>query len=132
MKSAGAEGRVVLDRRSRQPLLGSHRAEIGLTAQLLRCRRQLLRYPDKQRTIQFAIFTNKRCVVGLVVLTKNSRWPGVGAFFDQGFVSRAARVKFCIGGGLSFVHHGCVGSNKVLTVKRKDSRFEFVFALKRC
>jgi hypothetical protein len=108
---------------SRQPTNGSNLD--GITAPLLRCQRQLLRYANKQRADQFAIFTDKRCVIGLVVLAKDGRWPGEGAFVDQGFVSRAAMVKFGIGGGLPFVHQGRVGSNKVLTVKRKDRRFEF-------
>ena len=85
----------------------------------------LFRYAHKQGASQFPVFTDERCVAGLVVSTKNGRWPGVGVFFDQGFVGRAITVKFCIGGGLSFVHQGCFGSNKVPTVIRKDSRFEF-------
>ena len=56
---------------------------------------QLFRNPHKQGARQFAVRTHERCVVGLVVLTKNGRWPGVGVFFGQGFVGRALMVKFC-------------------------------------
>src|SRR6478735_912864 len=88
---------------------------------------RLFRYTHKQGAGQFAVFTDERCVVGLVVSTKNGRWPGVGAFFDQGLEGGAIPVKLCIGGGFSFVHQGGFGSNKVLTVKREDRRFEFGF-----
>ena len=98
------------------------------TAPLLRCQRQLLWYRHKQRASQFAVSTDERRVVGFVVFTKEGRWPGVGVFFRQGFVSRATLVKFCIDGGFLFVRHqGRVGSNKVLPVIRKDGRFEFGF-----
>ena len=50
---------------------------------------RLFRCAHKQGAGQFAVFTDERCVVGLVVFTKNGRWPGVGLFFDQGFVGRA-------------------------------------------
>src|SRR4029078_6489006 len=79
----------------------------------------------KQGAGQFAVFTDERCVVGLVVFTKNGRWPGVGLFFDQGFVSRAIWLKFCTYGGLSIVHQSCFRSNKILTVIRQDTRIEF-------
>ena len=87
--------------------------------------RRLFGYSNKYGTGQFAITTDERCVVGLVVLTKNGRWPGVGVFFDQGFVGRASWVKFCTDGGLSIVHQRGFGSNKLLTVIRKDTRVEF-------
>ena len=61
----------------------------------MRGQRQLLWDPHKQRAGQFA------GVVGVVVSTKNGRGPGVGVFFDQGFVCRAALVKFCTDRGLS-------------------------------
>jgi hypothetical protein len=46
-------------------------------------------------------------------------------FFDQGFVGRAIWVKFCTHGGLSIFHQRGFGSNKLLTVLRKDTRVEF-------
>ena len=87
--------------------------------------RPLFRYAHEQSAGQFAVFTNERRVIGLVVSTKNGRWAGVGVFFDQGFVGRAIRVKLCIGGGFAFVHQGGFGSDKILTVIRKDTRVEF-------
>src|SRR5262249_22706946 len=70
----------------------------------------------KQGAGQFAICTDERCVVALVVFTKNGNWAGVGVFFGQRFVGRAITVKFCIYGGLSIVHQSCFGSDKILTV----------------
>ena len=43
---------------------------------------RLFRYADKQGAGQFPVFTDERCIVGLVASTKNGRWPAVGAFFD--------------------------------------------------
>src|ERR1700752_502303 len=77
-------------------------SRIGL-AQLSR---RLLGYTNKYGTGQFAISTDERCVVGLVVLTKNGRWPGVGVFFGQGFVGRVIMVKFCADRRLSCLHQG--------------------------
>jgi len=79
----------------------------------------------KQSAGQFAVCTDERRVVGLVVSTKNGHWPCEGVFLDQGFISRAIRFKFCIYGGLSIVHQGCFVSDKILTVIRKDTRVEF-------
>ena len=62
-----------------------------LAAPLLR-RQRLLRYPNKESTNQFALFTDEWSVVGVIGFTKHSRWPDVGVFFDQGFVSRAIMV----------------------------------------
>ena len=92
---------------------------------MARCQCRLFRYTHKQGAGQLAVFTDERCVAGLVVSTKKGRCPGVGAFLDQVFVGRAIMVKFGTGGGLSFFGQGGLGSNKVLTVIRKDSRFEF-------
>jgi hypothetical protein len=91
--------------------------------ELSRCR--LFRCGHKHGTGQLAVFTGERCVVGVVVSTKKGRWPGVGVFFDQGFLGSAIMVKFCIDGGLSSLRQGRFGSNKVLTVIRKDRRFDF-------
>jgi hypothetical protein len=97
-------------------------SRIGL-AQLTR---RLFGYSNKYGAGQFAITTDERCVVGLVVLAKNGRWPGVGVFFDQGFVGRAIMVKFCADRRLSCLHQGRFGPNKIFAVIRKDSRVEFV------
>ena len=61
---------------------------------------RLFRYTHKQGAGQLAVITDERCVAGLVVLTKKGRWPGVGAFLDQGFVRRTISVKFGIGSRL--------------------------------
>src|SRR6476660_1844358 len=73
---------------------------------------RLFRYTHKQSAGQLAVFTDERCVVALVVLTKSGRWPSVGLFSDQGFVGCAVTVKLCTDGGFSFVHQGCFGSDK--------------------
>ena len=69
---------------------------------------RLFGYTHKQSAGQFAIFTDERCVVSLVVLTKNRGRPGVGVFFGQGFVGRAIMVKFCTDRRLSSLHQGRV------------------------
>src|ERR1700746_4233269 len=83
-------------------------SRIGL-AQLSR---RLFGYRNKYCTGQFAISTDERCVVGLVVLTKNGRWPGVGVFFGQGFVGRAIMVKFFATRDLSSLLQGVLVPTK--------------------
>src|SRR6187549_1555009 len=86
---------------------------------------RLLRDPNEQSAGHLAVCTDEWCVVALVVFTKNGHWPGVGVSFGQRFVGWAIMLKFCVYGGLSIVHQGCFGSNKVLTVIRQDTRIEF-------
>ena len=50
---------------------------------------QLLWDTNKQRAGQFACSVGERRVVGVVVLAKDGRGPGVGVILHQGFVSRA-------------------------------------------
>ena len=108
---------------TRQPHHGSPLFRIGLGA----LSRRLFRDAHKEGAGQFAVCPDERCVVGLVVMTKNGRWPDVGVFFDQGFVGRAIMVKFCTDRRLSVLHQSGFGSNKVFAVIRKDTRVEFCF-----
>jgi hypothetical protein len=75
----------------------------------------LFRNAHKQRARQFAVVTHERRVIGLVVVTKKGRLPGIRVLFDEGFVGRALMIKFRIGGGLSIFHQRCFGSDEVLT-----------------
>ena len=64
----------------------------------------LFRYAHKEGTDHFAIFTDERSVIGLVVSTENCRWPGIGAFCDKGLISCAIMVELRPGSGLSLIH----------------------------
>jgi hypothetical protein len=66
----------------------------------------------------------------VVVLAKKGSWSVIGLFLRQRLVGRTIAVKFRTGRGSSVFRQGCLSSNEVRTIIRKDSRCEFV--LRRC
>ena len=88
---------------------------------------RLFRHSHEQSAGHFAVCTDERRIVGVVVLAKKSRRPGIGLFLRQRFVGRAIVVKLCIDFGFSVFRQGRLGSNEVRTIIGKDSRCEVGF-----
>ena len=87
--------------------------------------RRLFRHSHEQSAGQFAVCTNHGCIVGVVVVAKKGRWPGIGLILRQRFVGRTVVIKFRTGLGLSVLRQGRLGPREVRAIIGKYRRRKF-------